>query len=42
MNETTSIPAIFGSDVFSEGVMRTRLAPRVRSEEHTSELQSLC
>ena len=29
MNETTSIPAIFGSDVFSEGVMRTRLAPRV-------------
>ena len=29
MNEITSIPAIFGSDVFSEGVMRTRLAPRV-------------
>ena len=29
MNENTSIPAIFGSDVFSEGVMRTRLAPRV-------------
>ena len=29
MNESNSIPAIFGSDVFSEGVMRTRLAPRV-------------
>ena len=66
MNQITNLPAIFGSDVFNETVMRQRLAPEVflawkscvtvgtplpldvanhianamRSEEHTSELQS--
>ena len=29
MNEPISVPRLFGSDVFSEAVMRSRLAPQV-------------
>ena len=29
MNQITNLPAIFGSDVFNETVMRQRLAPEV-------------
>ena len=29
MHELTGVPAIFGSDVFSESVMKSRLAPEI-------------
>ena len=29
MNQITDLPAIFGSDVFNETVMRQRLAPEI-------------